>query len=150
MVRDFSDLGTPSAPPIFEVPCDEKGFEVESELRESNGNENWTCPSMEAVGHGESVEGLADVGTSSMKPSELDERYCKMGIIDFLFVCWVFDNLTSIFCRVNTSIAGETETKVPSMQASQLDHSSYYSTRCVRCLISYEVRLVYGQCICVA
>lgn len=53
------------APPIFEVPCDEKGFEVVSELRESNGNENWTCPLMEAVGHGESVEGLADVGTSS-------------------------------------------------------------------------------------
>ncbi|PRQ52410.1 hypothetical protein RchiOBHm_Chr2g0155201 [Rosa chinensis] len=100
MVRDSSDLGTPSAPPIFEIASDEKGFEVESESREC-GSENWTCPLREEVGHGESVEGLADVCTSTLKASELDDR-------------------------VNESIAGET--KIPSVQASRLDHSSYYST----------------------
>ena len=78
MRRESSDLGTPSAPPIFKIASDEKGFEVESESRECNGSENWTCPPREEVGYGESVEHLEDVGTtSSLKASELDDRYRK-------------------------------------------------------------------------
>ncbi|XP_004305865.1 PREDICTED: uncharacterized protein LOC101301517 [Fragaria vesca subsp. vesca] len=100
MRRESSDLGTPSAPPIFKIASDEKGFEVESESRECNGSGNWTCPPREEVGYGESVEHLADVGTtSSLKASELDDR-------------------------LDESIAGETKT----VQASLLDHSCYYST----------------------
>lgn len=84
MLRDSADLGTPSAPPIFEIARDEKGFEVESQgqeacqgLTESNGAENWTCPSRGSMGFDGSVDALADLDTSSFKASELGDRYCK-------------------------------------------------------------------------
>ncbi|KAI5339991.1 hypothetical protein L3X38_019265 [Prunus dulcis] len=110
MLRDSADLGTPSAPPIFEIARDEKGFEVESQgqeacqrLTESNGAENWTCPSRGSMGFDGSVDALADLDTGSFKASELGDR-------------------------ANKSIDGETETRIPSLQASQLDHSAYYNT----------------------
>ncbi|KAB2613417.1 hypothetical protein D8674_035733 [Pyrus ussuriensis x Pyrus communis] len=105
VLRDSADLGTPSAPPIFEIGRDGAGIddeiqggqEVSEGVRESNAAENSTCPSRGSMGFDGSVEGLADLDTSSFKASELGER-------------------------INKSIAGETETK-----ASQLDHS-YYNT----------------------
>ncbi|KAM1358883.1 hypothetical protein ACFX15_045092 [Malus domestica] len=108
--RDSADLGTPSAPPIFEIGRDEAGIddeiqggqEISEGVRESNAAENSTCPSRGSMGFDGSVEGLADLDTSSFKASELGER-------------------------MNKSIAGETEAKVPYLQASQLDHS-YYNT----------------------
>ncbi|KAB2610758.1 hypothetical protein D8674_018790 [Pyrus ussuriensis x Pyrus communis] len=97
-IRDSAaDLGTPSAPPIFEIGRDNSGNE--DEFKEA---ENWTCPSRGSMGFDGSVESLADLDSGSFKASQLGER-------------------------VNKSIAGETETKVPSLQASQLDHS-YYNT----------------------
>ncbi|KAB2610761.1 hypothetical protein D8674_018793 [Pyrus ussuriensis x Pyrus communis] len=111
VLRDSAaDLGTPSAPPIFEIGRDNSGNEDEIQggqeasegLRESNAAENWTCPSRGSMGFDGSVESLADLDSGSFKASQLGER-------------------------VNKSIAGETETKVPSLQASQLDHS-YYNT----------------------
>ena len=84
MRRDSSDLGTPSAPPIFEIASEEKGFEVDTESRECSGNENWTCPPREEVRYGECAEGVADVGTSSLKAFELDDRYGSIGLSSLL------------------------------------------------------------------
>lgn len=96
MLRDSADLGTPSAPPIFEIARDEKGFEVESQgqeacqgLTESNGAENWTCPSRGSMGFDGSVDALADLDTSSFKASELGDRYCKKTCLLLVLVFFV-------------------------------------------------------------
>lgn len=54
MLRDLGDLGTPSAPPIIDIPNDERSNEVEDQQQQQQQqegseilteNDQWTCPS---------------------------------------------------------------------------------------------------------
>lgn len=55
-------------------------------------------------------------------------------IFIFIFIFLVALNVhifvKIVLIRVNKTMPGEKETQVPILQANQIDHSSYYNTRC--------------------
>ncbi|XP_024928474.2 uncharacterized protein LOC107416811 [Ziziphus jujuba] len=99
MFRDLGDVGTPSAPPIIDIPSDKRSTEIEDQQYKQEGstilteNDQWTCPS----------KGLADRTSGFAEMPELGEK-------------------------VNKTEHGEIESQVPFSQVNQLDHSSFYNT----------------------
>lgn len=76
MVRDSADLGTPSAPPIFDVPSDDGRSSTEVENQEEHDqSDNRTCPSRESVGFDEIKEEFGNFTSDSLRTAELGERY---------------------------------------------------------------------------
>lgn len=82
MIKDLSDLGTPSAPPFIDIAKEGKMFTVESKEgktsrftseMEQRGNE--ACTPEESDGSFWIKEGLSDGRTQPPKTSELGERY---------------------------------------------------------------------------
>lgn len=89
MVRDSVDLGTPSAPPIFDVPIDDgrSSPEVENQeqvggapgvfISENDQSDNGTCPSRESVGYDVIKEGCGNFKSDSLRTADFGERYGK-------------------------------------------------------------------------
>lgn len=82
MLRDSADLGTPSAPPIFDVPSDGRSNEAEDHhqglpevFTENDQSDNGTCPSRESVGFDAVKEGLGNWKLHSSQTAEFGERY---------------------------------------------------------------------------
>lgn len=84
MLRDLGDLGTPSAPPVIDIPSYEKSTEVEDQqhgdtriLTENDQSDNGASPSREPECFELGREGLANRTSAFMERMELGERYSK-------------------------------------------------------------------------
>ncbi|KAL5581652.1 hypothetical protein UlMin_014094 [Ulmus minor] len=124
--RDSTDLGTPSAPPIFDVQSDERGIEVENPhqdasefMPENDQSDNGTFPSRESEGFEVGKEWSANWKSDSIKTSEIDQK-------------------------VNRTVLGERETQNPHLQANQVDLSSYYTTSGQ---YAWQTLIAYDACI---
>ncbi|PON88015.1 hypothetical protein TorRG33x02_162170 [Trema orientale] len=131
LVRDSADLGTPSAPPIFDAPSDDgrNSTEVENQeqhvgapevfISENEQSDNGTCPSRESVGFEHIKEGFGNFKSYASGTAEFGER-------------------------VNETLPGERETHTPVLQANQFDQSSYYSTSGQ---YAWQTLIAYDACI---
>lgn len=84
MLRDLGDLGTPSAPPIIDIPSYGRSTEVEEQQRgdtriltENDQSDKGACPSREPDCFEMGREGPANRTSAFMKRKELGERYSK-------------------------------------------------------------------------
>ena len=88
VLRDSADLGTPSAPPIFDVPSDGRSTEVEDQQQQASDvfadddqYENVTCLSRESAGYEPMREGFGNWKSDSVRTAELGERYCQKKLL---------------------------------------------------------------------
>ncbi|KAL5865487.1 hypothetical protein ACOSQ3_003001 [Xanthoceras sorbifolium] len=111
------DMGTPSAPPIMEVGAEGKSLEVDPEMEHTD---NKICKSRESeTFDGNQEEGLADWTPEPQIGGEVDER-------------------------VNSTITGDKEEKIPYWQTSSLDNSPYYNTSGQ---YAWQTLVAYDACI---
>ncbi|KAJ4730295.1 Pesticidal crystal cry8Ba protein [Melia azedarach] len=116
MVHELDDMGTPSAPPITDVGIEEKSFEVESQIEQTG---NGVYKSRESESFDGNKEVLEDWESQFQKEGELDER-------------------------VNNTITGEKEEKMPYWQTSSLDNSPCYNTSD---RYAWQTLVAYDACI---
>ncbi|KAK2647676.1 hypothetical protein Ddye_015165 [Dipteronia dyeriana] len=111
------DMGTPSAPPIMEVGTEGKSLEVDPEM-EGTANEIYKSIESESF-DGNQEEGFADWKPEPQNGGEVDER-------------------------VNNTITGEKEEKLPYWQTSSLDNSPHYNTSVQ---YAWQTLVAYDACI---
>lgn len=84
MLRDLGDLGTPSAPPIIDIPSYERSTEAEDQqpgdsriLTENDQSNNVGCPPSEPDCFEMGIKGLPNQTSGFMERQELGKRYSK-------------------------------------------------------------------------